>query len=330
MFDKVFMRRKAMLFEHVSHDAFFEKLSHELVDYGCDIRFSVLGGAGAYKPFALATERLDTAEKQALFTQGFMSMSVSGALKAVITLHLLSGQAQQTHSLMHEMMHFYQDMLGLYFLPLQEKGVFPVMPDARSMVRIILFNEAWAEVETIRAAWAMNRRGQDMAWRGALKSKDWSALARSYDDDLASGVDEAKAAANLVVRWYESSQRAFYERHALRVFDVQFEKFKSGVDGDSDFSAQFRRVDIQDMIARIPQNETPSYFSQINWEESLFRDVQSRQASDVLKSGAYIVSENKSVGDIRHGAPPYLWRQLRIQEVNNPDVPAQMLKSNDD
>lgn len=319
--------RKALLFGHVCSDAFFEKLVHDLVDFGCDIRFSAFGGSGAYHPFILATERLDSPEKQAIFGQNFLSIAMRGDLRARITLGLFASKFQHAHSLMHEMMHFYQDMMGAYFLPLHETGIFPVMPDLRSTVRIVLFNEAWAEVEVIRAAWAMNRRGHDLAWKGALRSRDWAYLARLYDRRLAGGVDEAKAAAEIFIKWYEGAHRWFYEEHALNVFEAHIKQFSSGLEGGIDYNDRLRRVGFCDIIARLPENERPSYFNQIMLPLQGGDQIQSSNVLRLVEAGGgvYCHAEDRAVSDIRHGAPAYLWRQLRIREVSNADIPAQML-----
>ncbi len=317
--------KKEALLSFMMKDSFFDGVAHDLIDYGYDLKFSITGGAGAYKPFALSTEKLDTPAKQHQFANGFWKMSEAGKMKAKIQLSLLLGAEGNAHTFLHEIMHFYQDMHGLYFVPLKEEGVLPIMLDARSDVTVILFNEAWAEVEAIRTCWALNQKGDSLGWNGAVQSPDWKHLANGYDTDLNSGVDEAKAAANCFKRWYQGQNRIFYEQHAMKIFDLNYKRFLSDIVDMSDATVtnSLRSLDLPLLMSRIPVDDVPKYFAQIDLADELYSAPKSADVAkrlDVFEA-RYGVNHSTDIQDIRNGSPPYIWKRLRNAEVSASDVP---------
>ncbi|MGH1376093.1 MAG: DUF6782 family putative metallopeptidase [Alphaproteobacteria bacterium] len=314
-----------VLLSYALQDKLFEKIIDDLSDYGYEVSFSFFGGAGAYMPFAVATESLDNPSKQAQFSSGFWRMIESGQYKARFRLSLFAGLHGAAHSFLHEMMHFYQDMYGLYALPLQEQGRFPICLNANSDIVAILFCEAFAQVEAIRTSWALLQTGDDLGWRGALSSPDWAGLAKQYDDALQSGVDEAKAAADIFKAWYKGKHRTFYEQHALSVHETNMRRYCDGVQNLSDaiIGQNLRSIEIPALFARLPQENVPRYFGQIDWNDPLFMSVQSPKVQRQLEllETRFGNADNPNIQDIKCGAPPYLWHRLRMSAQNDPDHP---------
>ncbi len=320
-------KRKIMI-DYALKDSFFEPIVHDLIDYGYEITFSIFGGAGAYHPHALTTEALDTPEKRSMFTNGFKREVEVGTFKAKIKLSLWLGRGGNIHSFLHELMHFYQDMLGFYLLPLKEQGVVPVMADARTSVIALLFCEAWAQVEALRACWSFRHRNVDSApWKGALASPDWGSLARFYDKCMAENRGEAWAAAQTFEQWYKGKHRGYYEKYALSLYDLELERLTSDVDSASKttgaITAHLRGADLFSLILKIPKGVVPSYFGKIDWKSELFNEP--RNGSVLCKcadtKNCYWSSQNENIHEVKCASPPYLWKRLRMAEIEESEVP---------
>ncbi len=291
------------------------RIIHDLNDFGHDISFSLFTNMGAYEPFALSTESLDTAEKQQQFAHGFWDMFESGNMKAKLRFSAFCGADINAHYFLHEIMHFHQDMNGLYLLPLQEQGTFPILLDAKSDIVAIMFCEAWAEIEAIRSSWALREKGNDSGWRGALKSSDWRNLAIAYDRDLQDGMDEKCAAASIFRLWYEGTHREFYECHGLKIHEENLKCFRDNVEkiSDSDISEKLRKLELPMLLARFPKGGIPDYFSLIDWVDNIYSCIKSSKVQrriDELEQ-RYGKADNTNIQDIKCGAPPYLWNRLR-------------------
>lgn len=317
-------KREAMI-AYAMSNKIFENIMHDLSDFGHDISFSILTGTGAYQPLSVSTDKIDTQEKQQQFANGFWKTIEQGKNKARLKFSSLSNDDTNAHYLLHEMMHFYQDMHGLYLLPIHEKGVFPTLLDAKSDIISILFCEAWAEVEAIRTSWSLKKNGHPQGWRGAITSPDWTELALSYDHDLQNGIDEAKAAANIFQKWYEGKHRKFYETHALKIHKSNLNRFKEGVDNVTKTSVtqNFRRLELPMLLARIPSGEIPKFFHQIDWLNPLFNDIttpKSLKETTELEE-LYGITDNLNIQEIKCGSPPYLWNRLRLDQQNNSEIP---------
>lgn len=317
-------KREAMI-SYAMADKFMAGVMHDLTDFGYDIGFSIKGGAGAYQPFALSTEKVDSHLKQQQFSSGFWSMVEAGNIKAKLRFSALLGAQSNAHSFLHELMHFYQDMQGLYLLPLQEQGEFPVFLDAKSDIVAYLFCEAWAEVEAIRTSWALREKGHVSGWDGALSSPDWGALARKYDGDMQGGADEKRAAADAFMGWYEGAHRKFYETHALKIHESNFARYKDGAGeiSDHDIELNMRSLELPMLLARLPKGGIPSYFAMIDWDEELYSQIQTPSVVARIEEleGIYGKPDNPNIQEIKCGSPPYLWNRLRLAEQRESEVP---------
>ncbi len=308
-------RKRNEMLSYAMGDSFFAGIIHDLNDFGHEIIFSSLGGAGAYEPFSLSSEKIDTPEKQLQFADGFWSMFETGSMKASLRFSAFSSAELNAYYFLHELMHFYQDMHGLYLLPLQEQGVFPMMLDAKSDIVAIMFCEAWAQVEAIRSSWALQKKGNDLGWRGAIKSSDSRKLALAYDKDLCGGMDEKSAAANIFHLWYNDKSREFYERHALKIHKINLARFQKNVSSEN-INENFRKLELPMLIARLPKDGIPNYFSLIDWEDKSYSNVETREVNNHINElqKTYGTADNTNIQDIKCGSPPYLWQRLRISE----------------
>jgi hypothetical protein len=322
-------KRQAMI-DVALKDPFFEPIVHDLIDYGHDITFPFFGGVGAYQPFAVSTEVLDTQDKQIMFAQGFASQAVAGAFKAKFRLSIWFGRGGNAHSFLHELMHFYQDMLGLLLMPLKEQGVMPIIADLRTSVIALLFCEAWAEVEALRTCWSLKTNGVDDApWKGALNSPDWGGLARFYDARLCENKSEAWAAARTFEQWYKGRHRDYYEFHAIEIYESELVRVSADIDpasktGDA-IKEHLRSGRIPALLKKIPQDAVPKYFELIDWENAALNEPQNDlvlgRCDDATEH--YGAVENYALHEIKCASPPYLWKQLRMAEIKSSQVPPQ-------
>ncbi len=316
--------KRADMLSYATGDKFFSSIVHDLNDFGHEISFSGFGGAGAYEPFALSTEKIGTPEKQQQFTNGFWNMFEAGRMKAKLRFSAILGADINAHYFLHELMHFYQDMHGLYMLPLQEEGAFPTLLDAESDIVAIMFCEAWAEVEAIRASWSLREHGDKRGWNGAIKSPDWQDLSMIYDKGLQSGIDEKCAAANIFKMWYEGAHRQFYEAHGLKIHEINFARFKEGAQevSNQDIGASFRKLELPMLIARLPKGGIPDYFANIDWCDDIYSSVKSPDISSSISKieELYGAADNPNIQDIKCGSPPYIWNRLRMAEQKDSDI----------
>lgn len=316
------------ILKYAAQDKYFDSIIDQICDYGFMIRFPFFERHGVYQPFALSTEKLDTPEKAQQFSNGFLAMAEQGAFRAEIRLPRFSPSSVKFHLFLHEVMHFYQDMLGLYFIPLKEQGKAPVMPDVHSFVRLFLFCEAWAEIEAIRTSWALREKGDARGWDGALKSADWKDLAVFYDSRLNEGESEAKVAADTFRKWYSGYHRDVYEMQALKIYQHNCERFLSDVENTENVSEFLRIVDIPNVIETfIPKDMMPRYFSQIDWHHDVFEKCKNPIAmSECLTIEQRMGrASNDVLTDIKCGSPPYIWKRLRHLEISqsqHPPAPA--------
>ena len=318
-------KKRADIVSYAMQDKFMAGIMHDLTDFGYDIGFHLFGGAGAYQPFAMATEKIDSPLKQQQFSSGFWSMIEAGNVKAKLRFSMLLGEVGNAHSFLHELMHFYQDMHGLYLLPLQEQGVFPVLLDAKSDIVAYLFCEAWAEIEAIRTSWFLREKGNNSGWLGAINSPDWSSLARKYDEDMKGGADEKRAAADAFKGWHEGAHRKFYEAHALKIHETNFARYKDGAGDirDQEIAQNMRMLELPMLLARLPKGGIPPYFALIDWEDEIYSQIKTLSVISRVEEleRLYGRAENPNIQEIKCGSPPYLWNRLRLAEQQASEVP---------
>lgn len=323
-----FKRRKVLNFS--LQDEYFADVVHAFQDFGLKIKFSVFAGAGAYQPYALSTERLNTAIKQQQFANGFWKASENGEMRAHITLSSIHGGGRAAHDFIHEAMHLYQDMYGLFFVPLKERETLPHMLDAKSDVLAILFCEAWAQTQTIRFCYQMKMKGYKAGWKGALSHPDFGYMARSYADDLSKNIPEQEAAARCFLSWYDGEHRGFYERHALNIHELNFERLTGDILKlkTKDVQKNLRVLDVAELPTRVPENVMTDFFEMVDWRDERLSHIQTSDVQtriDALNE-KFGKANNNDISDIKCGAPIYIWNRLRVQEIDNHDVPVEMFE----
>lgn len=321
--------RRRFLSRVLAQDEFFEDVFHVFQDFGIDVRFPVFqGSVGAYQPFALNTERLDTLQKQEQFTNGFWRIAERGEMRALVMLPFFQLKGRAVHDFIHELMHLYQDMYGLYFVPLKEQGVMPVCLDAKSDIVAILFCEAWAQTQTIRMCYDLGQKGFRYVWRGALSHPDFGDFARFYAQDIDDGLSEDIAMVRCFKHWYKGAHRTFYERHALDIHRKNFERLMDDVGFENlhDVQKNLRRLTYSSILERLPNNKMTAFFKNIDWNDAVFHVLQtsevSKQVAEIEEQ--YGSAQNENIHDIKCGAPIYIWNRLRVREIETSEVPAEL------
>lgn len=297
----------SLLFEDIAQDERFEDILHNLAEFGYEIDFKLFGNAGLYIPHSLATEKLDSVEKQQAFANSFAISINHGTCMAKFHLCSTLGRSVNAHTFLHELMHFQQDMLGLYLIPLTEQGVYPVHLDLVSFISAFLFCEAWAETEAICASWRLKEKGMPSAWKGAMASPDWKELARKYEQD-----QDAEA---IFKAWYEGKHRAFYENHAAELYlDLTGKYRKNAPDiTDEEIGQALRVVELPMLLIKVPKKKFPAYLKNLDWSDERYNGITSTHVREkiAMHQALYGACDNTNTQDIKIGTPPYLWHRLR-------------------
>lgn len=314
-FSYIFMpsaQKTAWLSGLARRDAFYAQILQDLEAFGFDIRYPHLGGAGAYKFGALMAEGLD-------FQSGFEKELAAGRMRAEFSLKPRFGPDIAAHTWLHELTHFFQDMHGLYFTPLLFQGRMPVMLGARSDMAAVLFCEAMAAAEAIRASWRLKIAGSPEPWRGALFSWDWGGLARRYKDLMTSGRNERSAAAEIFKAFYRTPQRGYYEAHALALHErnLILRLSNAGINNPRAAAEYFRSVELASLPLMIPAAQRPDYLVQIDWADPIFAVPAAGRAKRRLAAieAKFGKAENARFQDIEIGAPPSLWKEMQVKRA---------------
>ncbi len=293
----------------VGKDAFFCSVMEELEKFGYQILFKWWGQAGSYHPYGISVaSEVDTGSKA--FQESFLRQVEHGDLLAEFKFSNRFGLAIISHTWLHELMHFYQDLHGLFLMPVQKKGQIPVMLDAQGEVTLMLFLEALAATEAIRASWRLQKHGDVMAWKGAMLSPDWRWLAKAYQRDVEAGTKEITAAQNLFKNWYQSALRKYYEKRTLKAIEKTFSRFsKSG-----NIQPNLRALFLPDLKKTFPILKQHDFLDWKALADPFFHGAVTRS---VQKSLARLEdrigkADNMHISDIAIGAPPYLWKSLSI------------------
>ncbi len=266
--------KTSWLLELANQDAFLKSIVEDLQKFGFEIKYSLLGRAGEYRPQALQTNVpindafLDT-----------LKISIeAGEMPAKFKLSPRFGKSHMAHTFLHELIHFYQDMSGLFLTPLEHGSI--IQPDLKSHIEITLLCEAMAATEAIKASLRLKKEGRPEAWNGAFWSLDWHDLTKNYTRDIGIGRSESEAAQNCFNGWYKSRLRHYYERRA-------FETYKN-------HGQEHRSVNMAELITLLPENQRPQYLNAL--KPALTREYKS--------------SNNPNWQNIQIGSPPYLWKKF--------------------
>lgn len=304
--------KAAWLMNLAAEDDIFAPIADDLQSFGYDIAFPFWGESGSYTPYALYAE-----EHDGDFEESVLQAHKGGELKAQFRISPRYGRSMNAHYWLHELMHFYQDLNGMFLTPLRKSEEMSAMLDARSTIMLTLFCEAMAETEAIRASWRLREKGRPEAWRGAMISPDWSKLARQYAADVQSGIVEAEAARACFERWYSLSLRPFYERSALKRYEltVQGMMADAGMTDLAEIYPYLRTLRFSDLLGRLPSGDFDHMkIAKIHGPAIVSKKLQSRLDELEHEIGA---CSNGNVQDVEIGAPPYIWNMLRHRDRNS-------------
>ncbi len=247
--------------------------------YGLQLATPYCGSMGEYQPFVIELERagdFNTATEH-------IAQHPPGAH---IVLSSRFGFASNLHHFIHELFHMWHDMHGLMLQPLFIQGEPPILLDAHSHITNVLFCEALAETEAIRASWRLKHAGKPQAWRGAMRSRDWGYLAKQFAHDINAGMDEIQASSRCFERWYEGGHRRFYEKRALK-------QYQQLVKNHTILPGNLRALDLEQHKQAVP-NGAIAFLP--NVKNPLF-------VAQIVKPEA----ENTAINDITIASAAYLW-----------------------
>lgn len=221
------------------------------------IRFSHHNAAGLYQPQRISTPSYcsDADILEALAPQRNLQLN--------IILSRWHSLAVSTHTFLHELVHVYQDMSGLFCLHRPDEAGRVIQLDVPSYVRVVLFSEAWAAVEAIRSSWSLKMRGDDTAWRGAMASPDWRALSQVFMAEFRKHGCENAAAFLTFRAWYQAPIKQFYEALALRDFHALDEAHAM-------YDVQYRHVARRDLLKTFSGTHYPDYLADIDYSDDVY------------------------------------------------------------
>jgi len=293
------------LIELARLDPFYARVVKILEDYGYHIQHRFYGHSGAYLPENI--EIIEECETEL----AVQALHAQGDLKAKFAFSFRFGGAQIAHYWLHELMHFWQDLHGLFLTPLQQKGAIPVMLDAPSHVAVTCFCEAMAETEALRASWRLKEKGFPVAWQGALSSQDWGQHARFYAKNMQQ-MSEVEAARHSFDRWYESGKRSYYEKRALKAYQKTLNGLS--VMNPEKVKIRLRQVNLDELLKTLPEAESPEYLNLPGYKSlddaQLYTTAHHKRTAKQAHAlhAQYGTPKNPNFQDIRTGAAPYIWK----------------------
>jgi len=292
-------------------DPFCATIVRELQAYGYSVRHRFYGPAGGYVP-----ESLQVAATTDM-AQALQQLRDNRAYEARFLLSSRRGGAQAAQYFLHELIHFWQDLHGLFLTPLRRAGTPVVMLDATSHVRLSCWLEAMAATEAIRAAHRLAHLGAPAAMQGTLASLDWRGLAVAYQQDVQT-MAEVEAARRCFAGWYSSPyRRRVYERRALGAYRQRLSGIRA-MAGNT--TIKTLTLAPMDCAALLPPDPQLAYLradagggSDRGWSlEPDFASaaVASQAAALDSDAGVHRIA-GASLADFQHGSVPYLWSRSR-------------------
>lgn len=123
------------------------------------------------------------------------------------------------HSFYHELMHVYQDALGLMPYVVHDAKGKLVCLDEQSALKIFLFLESWAEAQALHSVHAYAEKNGHVHWTKARRVAVCKAMHSRYERLKSEGkkTDFEKILA-LMRLWYEGPQKKKYEQNFMRSY----------------------------------------------------------------------------------------------------------------
>ncbi len=292
------------LIELARHDTFYAGIISTLETYGYQVHHQFYGHNGAYLPDNI--ELIENCETE----EAVKELHEQGELQARFALSSRYGGAQISHYWLHELIHFWQDLHGLFLTPLRQKDTAPVWMDASSHIAVTCFNEAMAETEALRASWRLKEKGYTIAWQGALSSLDWGKHARYYAQNL-QRMPELEAARHSFDRWYESKQRPYYEKRALKAYQKTLDEFS--VNNPAKAKSQMKRITPAELLKIMPKAERPEYLTLSSHASLNSKQYTSIHHKDTAKQVHALeehlgAPQDQYFSEMRTGAATYIWK----------------------
>ncbi len=226
------------LLDLAEKDIFMGSVLNALKAYGYNIEYRFFAGNGSYAPFGLSVSEFD----QEAFKAEFKEQMDAGLYKAAFEFSPRYLKSTTMLTWLHELVHFYQDMHGLFFTPLRIEGQPRFILDEDSAVWIVQACEMMAAIESLRAGWRLKQE-QHMPeiWSGAQYSLNWMGFASLYESEiLKTTVDDSAACEKIAHKWLHSVQQKYNasrtrkaHRTMLRYLDDRFEPIEVSVDYES-------------------------------------------------------------------------------------------------
>jgi hypothetical protein len=300
-------KRDALIFENLANNKFSAQLLQNLKSYGFQIQYPLFATRGEYHVRVLKLENAKTK----------ISKNVIEQNRTLFKLPLRLGRFLNTHYFLHELIHFYQDMTGMFLTSIDYHNDFSIMIDPRSAVRITLFCEAMAQTEAIMISWALKEKRSPAAWNGARKSTSWRKLALMYQNTILSGHTESEAAQVIFKAWYTTPQRNIYEWQAIKRYAFNLDnKLQSFPDKKTDEVAQyFRSAHVSRLIdhLRISSPYLGStnleYLQNLDLDSALLNGCHNPKAHRFIKrhESHFGQCDNSKIENIILGSPVYIW-----------------------
>lgn len=310
-------KKTQCLLDFASQDRVYASIIEDLTAFGFEIEYPFWGRNGTYTPFSMAVDI--SVSNHDIFLQEFQNSVKRGEMKCHFSFAGRSGKNTVAHYFLHEAFHFFQDRYGLFLTPLQKKGEMPVLLCPRSEIKLLLFCEAMAQTEAIRASWRLYKMGYKNAWYGAILSLNWGGHTLSYYQDLKSGMNEVHAARHNFDRWYKTLHRGYYEKKALRLYEDNLIKFMREANIKDEkyvqpFLRTVRLADIRDMLS--PQ-KCPAYLELGGYlpiEDVYYTQIKNQNTLKKLHllEDRIGICHNPHFEDIIIGSPPALWGRYKV------------------
>ena len=289
------------LMQLAEKDQFFSPIVTMLKEHGHYISHPYFGRSGAYQPATLVlTEHTNLQDAIA-------TLQDKEVHSAEFQFSARHGGAQTAHYFLHELVHFWQDIHGLFLTPLEAEGHIPTMLDATSHILVTCICEAMAETEALRASWRLKEAGYPIAWQGAGRSMDWQKHARAYAQDMGE-MTEAEAALRAFLRWHDGHQRHYYEARALTAYQDMLHHLPQHQ--PAELTPKFRHIHWQTWLQMMPAGAAPNYLSTSTLSNAQTSTIQCPNTAKA--ANALGVSENSTITDITIGSAAYLWHTKRL------------------
>lgn len=226
-------KKSKQLLDNICQNNKINEIVTKISRHKINVDFPWFSKTGGYQPHSINITKPEATNEEVKNFQHTIKITISPRF----------GKNANCHTLIHELIHVWQDSLGLFLTPFHVKGVPMFTLDEKSHKTMTCFNEALAATEAIIASYCLKQKGLPESWRGAWYSPDWHRLAKQYEKDRKE-TNEDQAALNLYNNWFQSPLKEYYER-------------RTSTPPKSPMT--LNNVTNEALAALIPEQERPSY-----------------------------------------------------------------------